>query len=172
MDTSIRFRISSVCALKSLRDKYQFSLQSLRPIGARLRQFYDQPWAELRFYVYGDKLAFSDRDRQQLISASQFGQSMIETVTIDLQEVSREVDEDAKKLQQRSPEDVGQIVQRRLVYQSQPVVAGTRIPVGLIRQYIEDGYSIQEVLKTYPFLSHEDVYRALEWEPELKSVAS
>jgi uncharacterized protein (DUF433 family) len=162
----------SLRTLKNLRDEYHFSLQSLRPIGECLRDFYEQPWAELKFFVYEDQLAFTDAEKQQLISASQFGQAMLETVRVDLQEVSQTVERAAEALWQRSPNDVGQIVRRRYVFQNKPVVAGTRLPISLIRQYVDEGYSVDEILETYPFLRAQDIHSALEWEAGRESVAS
>ena len=43
----------------------------------------------------------------------------------------------------------------------EPVIAGTRMGVGIILERLADGRSIEELLGSYPFLTREDIYAAL-----------
>ena len=42
-----------------------------------------------------------------------------------------------------------------------PVIRGTRIPVSLVVQLVASGMSVDEIIKEYPELSHEDIKAAL-----------
>jgi uncharacterized protein (DUF433 family) len=44
-----------------------------------------------------------------------------------------------------------------------PVIRGTRIPVYLIVQLVEAGYSAAEIVDDYPLLTEEDVEAAVEF---------
>ena len=44
-----------------------------------------------------------------------------------------------------------------------PVIAGTRIPVQTIMEFLGAGDSIDEVLEAYPALKREDVYACIQF---------
>ena len=48
-----------------------------------------------------------------------------------------------------------------------PVIAGTRIPVQTIMEFLGAGDSIDEVLEAYPSLKREDVYACLQFAAKL-----
>ncbi|MGE0384359.1 MAG: DUF433 domain-containing protein [Gammaproteobacteria bacterium] len=48
-----------------------------------------------------------------------------------------------------------------------PVIRGTRISVDLIVGWMANGWSVEQVLEAYPFLSREDVLAALAFAAEL-----
>ena len=48
-----------------------------------------------------------------------------------------------------------------------PVIAGTRIPVQTIMEFLGAGDSIDEVLKAYPSLKREDVYACIQFAAKL-----
>ncbi len=48
-----------------------------------------------------------------------------------------------------------------------PVIAGTRIPVQTIMEFLGAGDSIDEVLEAYPSLKREDVYTCLQFAAKL-----
>ena len=48
-----------------------------------------------------------------------------------------------------------------------PVVAGTRIPVQTIMEFLGAGDSIDEVLEAYPSLKREDVYACIQFAAKL-----
>lgn len=51
-----------------------------------------------------------------------------------------------------------------------PVIAGTRIPVQTIMEFLGAGDSIDEVLEAYPSLKREDVYACIQFAAELTVV--
>ena len=48
-----------------------------------------------------------------------------------------------------------------------PVIAGTRIPVQTIMEFLGAGDSIDEVLDAYPSLKREDVYACIQFAAKL-----
>ena len=48
-----------------------------------------------------------------------------------------------------------------------PVIAGTRIPVQTIMEFLGAGDSIDEVLEVYPSLKREDVYACIQFAAKL-----
>ena len=48
-----------------------------------------------------------------------------------------------------------------------PVIAGTRIPVQTIMEFLGAGDSIDEVLEAYPSLIREDVYACIQFAAKL-----
>jgi len=42
-----------------------------------------------------------------------------------------------------------------------PVIQGTRLPVELLVEKVAYGYSMQEILKEYPFITEEDIKASL-----------
>jgi uncharacterized protein (DUF433 family) len=158
--------------LKNLQDEYGFTLQQLRKIGSKLRERDGEPWSTYRFFLYGDKLAFSDAEAQMLVSASQPGQALITEIDVDLVAVRSEMESAAQRLQERTSDDVGRIDQTRLVFQSKPVIAGTRIPTATIWHYYEDGADLDRIIELYPFLEPEDVGAALCFEAERRTQAA
>ena len=48
-----------------------------------------------------------------------------------------------------------------------PVIAGTRIPVQTIMEFLSAGDSIDEVLEAYPSLKREDVYACIQFAAKL-----
>ncbi|CAN5667824.1 DUF433 domain-containing protein [soil metagenome] len=48
-----------------------------------------------------------------------------------------------------------------------PVVTGTRIPVYLILNLIANGYDFDQIIESYPNLTHEDVRAALLYAAEV-----
>ena len=48
-----------------------------------------------------------------------------------------------------------------------PVIAGTRIPVQTILEFLGAGDSIEDVLEEYPSLSKEDIYACIQFVSKL-----
>lgn len=51
----------------------------------------------------------------------------------------------------------GQIEKRRGALGSKPVVAGTRVPVATIQNYLDHGFSTERILKSFPILTEHDI---------------
>ncbi|MDZ7691367.1 MAG: DUF433 domain-containing protein [Balneolaceae bacterium] len=48
-----------------------------------------------------------------------------------------------------------------------PRIKNTRIPVSLILEYLADGKTIDEIIKEFPDLSHEDIAACLDYARDL-----
>ena len=49
------------------------------------------------------------------------------------------------------------------ILQGKPIIKGTRITVELVMRKLADGYNIEDLLKSYPHLSKEQILAALEY---------
>lgn len=48
-----------------------------------------------------------------------------------------------------------------------PIIAGTRISVQTVMEFLASGDSIEEILEEYPSLSREDIYACLQFATKL-----
>lgn len=140
--------------LGMLRDQFDLSLQQLRKAYEYLREHSDRPWSELRFWVRGKELLFTDPRSRQVVSASRPGQTAI---AIELEPVARKVRDEAQALARRNPDDIGKTDRKRNVQGNRVVVKGTRVPVQSIINLSEDGYSPEKIVRAYPSLTLDDV---------------
>lgn len=109
------------------------------------------------------------RSREEAITAQQQNGTPGEPTTIDVKAVSSEVDEAIARLTERRPEEIGQVTRRRGTLRGEPVVAGTRIPTGIIAWFDRHGYSRSWILANFPRLTAADVQAAIEFENLLQS---
>lgn len=131
------------------------SLQQIRRILAYLRdQGYEAPLRELRFARSGQRVLFQHPDGTWEESGRPF-QGLIVQV-INLEEIRHRMRE---RLGRREA-DAGIIEKRRKVQASKPVFRGTRIPVEVVRGYLEAGKSTEEILAAFPHLTEEDIEAA------------
>lgn len=55
------------------------------------------------------------------------------------------------------------------ILQGKPDIQGTRIPVGLVLEYLADGYSVANILAEFPDLTEETIAACLDYARELSS---
>lgn len=144
--------------LGMLRDEYTLSLQQLRKAHRYLREHADRPWSELRFWVRGKELLFTDPASGSLVSADRPGQT---AVAIELEPVAQSVEKAAQALSRRQPADIGKTDRRRTIQGNRLLVKGTRVPVESIVSLAEDGYSAKRIVQSYPSLTLADVEQVL-----------
>ena len=144
-------------------------LQELRRVGAWLKERYDAPWASLRFALKGRKVVFFEPGQDVVaVEPRGAGQSLLH---IELEPIANEMREQAQRLRERAPEQIGKISRNRYVVRNQPVIAGTRIPTRGIWNYHEAGFSPAEIIREYPRLTEADVRAAIEFEERRRSAA-
>lgn len=141
-----------------LRDKHNLSLQQLRKATVHLREHAERPWSELRFWVMGRELFFTDPRSGVIVSTKRGHQAVF---PIDLEPVAIGAAEDAAILRARQPDDIGKTERRRNVQGNREVVRGTRVPVQSIINLAEDGYDAQEIVRAFPSLTLDDVQAVL-----------
>lgn len=137
----------------------QVSLQELRKIKPWLQEVAQRPWSSLRLYLWNRTIYFRDPKSEAILSTKPQGQ----IACIELQPIASEVHEIVNARRQRSHDDIGKVVKKRMVAKNQPVLAGTRIPAQAIWNFHEAGYSEARILEEYPSLSPEDVRAAIEY---------
>lgn len=146
--------------LAVLRNTHGISVQHLRDVKKRLAEPGRNIWTGVKLYVLNKRVVWVEpgTNLPQQVASRQYV-----IPAIDLEEVMSKLPDEVRRLGARSSEQVGHVEVRRLVSQSAPVIAGTRIPVKVIKSFHQAGYSVQQILKEYPDLTAEDVRAALEY---------
>lgn len=89
-----------------------------------------------------------------------------EPLTVDLDEVKALVEQDVRKLAERGPEEIGQVMRNRWIMSGVPIIAGTRIPTETIAWFHDNGYALDWILENFPRLTAEDIEAAIAFEKE------
>lgn len=149
--------IVSLRVLARLRNELHVTLQHLREVAKKLSHLKDSKWTLTTLYVANGKVVFDHPEtglRQEIVS----GQGVLE---IPLQVAISETRQRIAEASERPQNQVGQVVRNRFVRHNDVVVAGTRIPVSAIKNFAEDGYSVEQIMAEYPGLTAKDVKAAL-----------
>jgi uncharacterized protein (DUF433 family) len=143
--------------LNTIRNEIRVSLPHLREVKEGLAHLGDDLWAKTTLYVLNRKVVFDNPEtsrREEIVS----GQAILQ---IPLRVVQGDMEKAVHALWTRDPATVGRIERHRGVASSQPVIAGTRIPVRAIKAFSEAGYSIEQIREQYPTLTDKDIRAAL-----------
>lgn len=143
----------SVRVLHQLRNRFGIPYWHLQEVLEELSQLSAAPWADTTLHVRGRRVVVGGRGSSPRHEVGT-GQQMLD---LPLRVVIGNLRDAVTRLNDRAPEQVGQVVQARFVAQNQPVLSGTRIPVALIASYIRAGYSAAAVVKEFPDLTSGDV---------------
>jgi uncharacterized protein (DUF433 family) len=149
--------VASLRVLNVLRNQYSVPLQHLRKVAEELAHLSDSKWTTVSLFVLNKRVIFVERDTEQYreIVSKQY------VIDMPLSVVIADTRRDVEALSDRSRE-VGKIEKARFVSHNALVIAGTRIPVSTIKQFAEDGFSVEQILKEYPTLTEQDVRAAIE----------
>lgn len=143
--------------LNTIRNEVRVPLPHLREVKETLAQFGDDMWAKTTLYVLNRRVVFDNPEtsqKEEVVS----GQAILQ---IPLHVVQGDTEKAVRLLRARDPETVGRIESKRGVAGSQPVIAGTRIPVSAVKAFSEAGYSVDQIREQYPTLTNKDVQAAL-----------
>ncbi len=130
------------------------SLQHIRTIIRRLRSRYEAPLRQVRFARAGERLLFQHDDGTWEDTRRPYQGVMWQV--IDLRAVRAKV----RERMRRSEENVGVVAKQRKVLGSKPVFLGTRVPVEAVERYLDEGKTVDEILRAFPTLTREDVAEA------------
>ncbi|MBA8900066.1 DUF433 domain-containing protein [Phyllobacterium sp. P30BS-XVII] len=149
--------VAALRVLSALIKEYKVPLQHLRKVSQKLGKMDSASWARTTLYVLNKKVIFIDPadGKQREVVSGQY------TIGIPLQKILADANKDVQALSQRDENRVGKIEKHRNVSHNVSVVAGTRIPVRSIKNFAEDGYSIEQILEEYPTLTAADIEAAL-----------
>jgi DNA-binding transcriptional MerR regulator len=117
-------------------------------------------WPSGAFHVIGRRIYRSPDDAPE----ADKGAARKRTTTIDMAAVAGEVEEAIRRLPERLPEEIGQVVRRRGIMRGVPIIAGTRIPTETIAWFHGHGYSLTEIIENFPRLTPRDVEAAIAFE--------
>ncbi len=145
--------------------KYNVPMRRLRLVGEWLAQHHETPWASLKFYVGGGKVFFEYPTTGERMATQPHGQ---EVFPIKMIEVAREVEQAADRLRERTPDQIGRVIQNRHVLHNAPVLAGTRIPTSAVWNFYEEGYDTDAIIRAYPRLTPADIDAAIAHERTLR----
>lgn len=158
--------ITALRVLNVLTKQYSVSVQHLREVAEKLCSLDNSAWSRVTLYVQKRRVNFDDPDdgRTREIVSGQYS-----LPTIPLEKVVSDTRRDIKMLSERDAEQVGKIQRNRNVSHNAPVISGTRIPVRAIKNFHEDGYTVEQIIAEYPSLSAADVKAAIEFEQDNKA---
>jgi uncharacterized protein (DUF433 family) len=136
-----------------LRDR--ISLQHIRRIVAQLedRGFTD-PLRELRFATHGNEVYFQYPDGSW--SGDAKPDQVIFHQVLELNALRAKI----LTASQRDSSSAGKVVRRRGVLGGKPIFAGTRIPVAIVKSYLDAGYGTEAIIEEYPVLTPADIEAA------------
>lgn len=141
-----------VAALRVERNK---TLQHVRRVVAHLHaRGYETPLRDLVFATVGDEIYFQHPNGEWEGDVRPDQIVLEETIKLD------RLRSRIKNGMARDSGDVGRVVKRRGVKRSQPIFAGTRIPVAAVQRYLAAGYDTAAILDEYPSLTEDDVETA------------
>jgi len=150
----------SLRVLGQLRNVHKVPISHLKDTFRALSLISDTPWASTTLRVRGKSVVVIEADTKRRYEPAT-GQEVLD---LPLKVVITGLRSAVAKLNERGAEEVGKVVQERFIAQNQPVMAGTRIPVTLIRSFADAGYGAAAIIKEYPDLTETDVRAALAYE--------
>jgi uncharacterized protein (DUF433 family) len=142
-----------------LTEEFHVSLQHLRKVAEKLSHIANDLWATQVLYVLDKKVVFDETGTgrlREVLSDQYINGLALGSVISDMREA-------VDQLRQRQPDQIGQITRSRFENHNTPVIAGTRIPVSAIREFADDGYTVEKIIEEYPDLTERDVTAALSY---------
>lgn len=142
--------------LNQLRNVHGVSMQELRKVADALAEHGEDRWTKLRLFVHNKKVAVKEPEtsRKREVTTNQY----IVPIPVEI-EVSC-THQAVADLNKDRP--IGEVWKARFVNRSAEVIKGTRIPVRVIGQFADAGYSVDEIANEYPTLARDDIIAALE----------
>ncbi len=143
--------------LEVLRIQHSVPLQQLRKVAEKLAHLKDELWTKTSLFVVNRRVIFQNPETgkpQEVVS----GQYLL---GIKLQKIISDTRNDVTTLNQRSSDSIGKVRKHRSIARNAWSIAGTRITVGSVKRFHEDGYSVNQIIAEYPDLTREDVQAAL-----------
>ncbi len=138
-----------------LRHRPGISLQHIQRVVAHLREReFAAPLRDLKFATRGSEIYFQYPDGSW--SGDLRPDQLIYSQVLALDLVGARID----AVKERDPKTAGKVVRRRGVHGSQPIFAGTRIPVATVQRYLQAGYDTKAIIDEYPSLTSADIETA------------
>jgi uncharacterized protein (DUF433 family) len=135
-----------------LRGQHGVSLPHLREVAGKLGSYSKTPWADIKLKVWNRKVQFDEPETGRTRGVVD-GQYFL----LPLGDVIQDMKQKAEELRRREENQIGELSRHRYVAHNAPVVAGTRVRVLAVLHFLEDGYSVSDILKEYPTLTEADI---------------
>jgi uncharacterized protein (DUF433 family) len=148
----------SLKVLNQLRNEHKVLLKHLREVKEELADLGENAWSKATLYVLARRVVVYNPETGSLEEAV----SKQGVLGIPLQVVTGDMKARVDAMRERPPEVLGKVEKRRGLVHSQPVIAGTRIPVRSVKAFADAGYSVEQILAEYPTLTEADVRAALQ----------
>lgn len=148
--------------LNQLRNIFSVPMHELERVERELAHMGDDKWTSQKLWVSNRKVVFEEPEsrRKREVASGQF------VAEIALEVVTSSARDDIQKLNRRNGGEVGVITRKKHVHSSEPVFAGTRIPVAAILDYINAGHSDGDIMDSFPSLEVGDIKAARNWHKE------
>lgn len=143
--------------LNMLINEYAISTKYLRGVRDQLQRP-QEVWADTTLYVLGKKVHLEE---PQLSSYREPTSGQLTLTHLPLRKVISEVRSAVSRNLERGNHQVGKTSTHRHVVRNSKVFEGTRIPLSTIQSYIEEGYTVDQILAEFPSLKKRDVEKAL-----------
>lgn len=141
--------------LRSLMVDYHVPLSEIKAAYPAMTAQWTKPWTEIEIGVLKRKIVTDIKGQPRNITDGQLALKCVPLPSI-AEEVRRETD----KLRGRKKSDMGKFEHHKFVARNAIVFKGTRIPVGIVEDFIEAGYSDEAIVAEYPSLTVKDVQAA------------
>jgi uncharacterized protein (DUF433 family)/DNA-binding transcriptional MerR regulator len=128
------------------------SLPHLKEVAKKLLAYTGRPWSELKLRVWNRRVQFDEPETGATRDVIQ-GQYIL----LPIIDVIHDMERGVQSLKERDPDQVGKFEKHRYVSHNSLVLAGTRVPVATILEYIEDGYTTAAILNEFPSLTNDDI---------------
>lgn len=145
--------------LNQLRNVFGVPMHELERVERELSHMGDEKWTSQKLWVSNRRVVFEEPEsrKKREIATKQF------VAEIALEVITSDARSDIRKLNERSDDDIGRLIKRRHFHASDEVFSGTRIPVSAIAEYLELGFSQDQVLDRFPDLRDGDIDAARRW---------
>lgn len=146
----------SLRVLNDLRNDKKIPLSHLREVSAKLSHLGDRKWSGTTLYVLGKRVVLEDpttKHREDVVSGQQ-------VLNIPLRVVIKNTRNRIKELNKRDSA-LGQFTKGKFVVHNELVFSGTRIPVSIVIEFHEAGYTPAKILREFPDLTETDIEAAI-----------
>ncbi|WP_169799481.1 DUF433 domain-containing protein [Novosphingobium lentum] len=148
--------------LNQLRNVHGVQMAELERVERALAHMGDEKWTSQKLWVGNRKVVFEEPEsrRKREVASKQF------VAEIALEVVTSDARRDIELMNRRNGGQVGHITRKKFVHSSEPVFAGTRIPVTAVTGFLSAGYEPGEIIDRFPSLEVADIDAARHWQAE------
>lgn len=141
--------------LRSLILDYHVPVSEIRAAYPAMTAQWTKPWSEIEIGVLKRKIVTDLKGEPRNITDGQLALKCV-----PLPSIADHVLRETEKLRTRKLEDVGHFEHHKFVARNASVFKGTRIPLSIVAEFIEEGFSDDAIVAEYPALTVKDVKAA------------